>query len=83
MGPYQRTPDQVSCDRAVRYSGFFGVRSFVGPTVGDFLEKSAKISQNKPKFLGKISQNKPKFLGKISQNKPVGGDLGIHNFGDQ
>ena len=30
MGPYQRTPDQVSCDRAIRYSGFFGVRS-VGP----------------------------------------------------
>ena len=29
----QRTPDQVSCDRAIRYSGF---RS-VGP-VGDFLE---------------------------------------------
>ena len=22
----QRTPDQVSCDRAIRYSGFFGVR---------------------------------------------------------
>ena len=32
----QRTPDQVSCDRAIRYSGFFGVRS-VGP-VGDFLD---------------------------------------------
>ena len=31
----QRTPDQVSCDRAIRSSGFFGVRS-VGP-VGDFL----------------------------------------------
>ena len=30
-GPYQ-----VSCDRAIRYSGLFGVRS-VGP-VGDFLE---------------------------------------------
>ena len=32
----QRIPDQVSCGRAIRYSGFFGVRS-VGP-VGDFLE---------------------------------------------
>ena len=28
-------PRSVSCDRAIRYSGFFGVRS-VGPTVGDF-----------------------------------------------
>ncbi len=27
----------VSCDRAIRYSGYFGVRS-VGPTVGDFLD---------------------------------------------
>ena len=24
-------PRSVSCDRAIRYSGFFGVRSFVGP----------------------------------------------------
>ena len=32
----QRTPKKVSCDRANRYSGFFGVRS-VGP-VGDFLD---------------------------------------------
>ena len=29
-------PRSVSCDRAIRYSGFFGVQS-VGP-VGDFLE---------------------------------------------
>ena len=41
IGPYQRTPDQVSCDRAIRYSGFFGVRS-VGP-VRDFLEWRARI----------------------------------------
>ena len=34
MGPYQRTPKSVA--RAIRYSGFFGVRS-VGP-VGDFLD---------------------------------------------
>ena len=32
------TDPQVSCDRAIRYSGFHGVRS-VGP-VGDFLENS-------------------------------------------
>ena len=37
----QRTPDQVSCDRAIRYSGFLGVRS-VGP-VGDFLESSRMV----------------------------------------
>ena len=34
MGPYQRTPRWGA--RAIRYSGFFGVRS-LGP-VGDFLE---------------------------------------------
>ncbi len=34
MGPYQRTPKEVT--RAIRYSGL-GVRS-VGP-VGDFLDK--------------------------------------------
>ena len=32
-------PRSVSCDRAIRYSGFFGVRSFVGPVGSDFLEK--------------------------------------------
>ena len=35
MGPNPNGPLSVSCDRAIRYSGFFGVRS-VGP-VGDFL----------------------------------------------
>ena len=40
----QRTPDQVSCDRAIRYSGFFGVRS-VGP-VGDFLD--IQVAYKKP-----------------------------------
>ncbi len=35
MGPNPNGPYQVSCDRAIRYSGL-GVRS-VGP-VGDFLE---------------------------------------------
>ena len=35
MGPNPNGPRLVSCDRATRYSGFFGVRS-VGP-VGDFL----------------------------------------------
>ena len=34
MGPYPNGP--LSCDRAIRYSGYFGVRS-VGP-VGDFLD---------------------------------------------
>ena len=38
MGPNPNGPRSVSCDRAIRYSGFFGVRSFVGPTVGDFLD---------------------------------------------
>ena len=36
MGPNPNGPRSVSCDRAIRYSGFFGVRS-VGP-VGDFLD---------------------------------------------
>ena len=41
----QRTPDQVSCDRAIRYSGFFGVCS-VGP-VGDFLETHVQMFHKK------------------------------------
>ena len=36
MGPNPNGPRSVSCDRAIRYSGFFGVRS-VGP-VEDFLD---------------------------------------------
>ena len=36
MGPNPNGPRSVSCDRAIRYSGLFGVRS-VGP-VGDFLD---------------------------------------------
>ena len=36
---YQRTPNSVSCDRAIRYSGFFpGSVGPLGPTVGDFLD---------------------------------------------
>ena len=35
---FMKGPRSVSCDRAIRYSGFFGLRS-VGP-VGDFLEYS-------------------------------------------
>ena len=31
------TNGPLRCDRAIRYSDFFGVRS-VGPTVGDFLD---------------------------------------------
>ena len=38
MGPNPNGPHLVSCDRAMRYSGLFGVRSG-GPTVGDFLDK--------------------------------------------
>ena len=37
----QRTPKLVSCDRAffdTQFFFFFRVRSFVGPTVGDFLD---------------------------------------------
>ena len=37
MGPNPNGPRSESCDQAIRYSGFFGVRS-VGPTVGDFLD---------------------------------------------
>ena len=33
----QRTPFSKLRERAIGYSGFFGVRS-VGPTVGDFLD---------------------------------------------
>ena len=39
----QRTPFSKLLARAIRYSGFFGVRSFVGPTVGQiswYLEDS-------------------------------------------
>ena len=38
MGPNPKGPRSGSCDRGIRYSGFFGVRS-VGPTVGDFLDQ--------------------------------------------
>ena len=37
MGPNPNGPYRRSCDRAMRYSGFFGVRGPRG-TVGDFLE---------------------------------------------
>ena len=37
MGPIPNGPLSVSCDRAIRYSGYLRVRS-VGPTVGDFLD---------------------------------------------
>ena len=37
MGPNPNGPYQISCDRAMRYSGFFGVRGPWG-TVGDFLD---------------------------------------------
>ena len=40
-------PEKVSCDRAIRYSGFFGVRS-VGP-VGDFLDISNKYLLTSPR----------------------------------
>ena len=40
MGPYQRTPKEVT--RAIRYSGL-GVRS-VGP-VGDFLENATNTDE--------------------------------------
>ena len=40
MGPNPNGPRSVSKLRAgaIRYSGFCCVRSFVGPTVGDFLD---------------------------------------------
>ena len=49
MGPNPNGPRLGSCDRAIRYSGFFGVRS-VGP-VGDFLE----LCNNPVLFLEKVS----------------------------
>ena len=41
-GPNPNGPRSVSCDRVIRYSGFFGVRS-LGPFLGDFLECSPKL----------------------------------------
>ena len=46
MGPNPNGPRSVSCDRAIKYSGFFGVRSFVGPTVGDVLELTTILGGN-------------------------------------
>ncbi len=43
-------PHSVSCDRAIRSSGFFGVRS-VGP-VGDFLEFVLGVVAAGPTYLG-------------------------------
>ncbi len=50
IGPSPNGPRSVSCDRAIRYSGLFGVRS-VG-NVGDFLETflPLKINVWKRKF---------------------------------
>ena len=46
MGPYQRTLPRKLLARAIRYSGFLGVRSFVGPTVGsDFLEYTFAVGE--------------------------------------
>ena len=56
MGPYQRTPKEVT--RAIRYSGL-GVRS-VGP-VGDFLDGSVHPSE-KPFIFGH-------FLGEFQSPK--------------
>ena len=36
--PNPNGPRSGSCDRALRYSGFFGVRGPWGPSVGDFLD---------------------------------------------
>ena len=38
MGPNPNGPLSKLRSSYDRYSGFFGVRSFVGPTGGDFLE---------------------------------------------
>ena len=47
MGPNPNGPRTVSCDRDIRYLGFFGVRS-VGP-VGDFLDLESDNNTGHPK----------------------------------
>ena len=61
MGPNPNGPRSVSCDRDIRYLGFFGVRS-VGP-VGDFLdlESDNNTGPEKRKTCGKtVSQGGPR-----------------------
>ena len=63
MGPYQRTPFSKLLARAIRFSGFFGVRS------GTVL---SKISWNKhiPQMVVKMVTNRHAFLKSVKNNSP-------------
>ena len=61
MGPNPNGPRSVRCDRDIRYSGFFGVRS-VGPTVGDFLEWMFSFRDSKIRNIDKQTKKGVKNL---------------------